>query len=274
MRRLLTALCAGLCLFIAAEAQAKRGGGWAQELLFLSETQIPGENGQNLSLCILAKQRTIIGFVNLWKSPESYVLASDKCAVEQYIPLEDAAFKAGQAEGVFPAELALPPKLGLKDQIVGAWGLGALLLLIVAAIVKTIGSRRRAAGRKAALGTMTDFQHRVIEVMCQAAFTDGEIASAEVDTIVSVAKNLTGQTYSVDQVRQIIASCDKNISDMKFKSYGKGLNEEEKITLIRAAMMVFAADGQLAKKEHTFLGKLAGGLGLSADKVRAILNPA
>ncbi|MEM7056073.1 MAG: hypothetical protein AAF557_00665 [Pseudomonadota bacterium] len=45
----------------------------------------------------------------------------------------------------------------------------------------------------------------------------------------------------------------------------------DKADVLRVAFMVIAADGEMAKKENTFLGKLVAGLGIPPEAAKAIL---
>lgn len=266
-------LCAVAIVLVAMAqpAEARRGRS-AQELIFLSETTEKNDKGETLSVCILAKQGKVLGLINIWKSAQEYVLAVNRCETERYYPVTAEGWTVAKASGAIPADLPDTPELSIGQKLWGAWGPIAIGLLILFAIFKSLRSHKRAKGRRVAFGDMSVAHSRILEVMCQAAYADGSIDESELSTIAGVAKKLLGRDFSNAELRDIVDTCDKKLNEAQFIAFGKGLEPGERIDVLRAAFMVIAADGEIAKKENVFLGKLAAGLGIPPEAVKAILS--
>ncbi|MBD3679635.1 MAG: hypothetical protein HUJ27_14715 [Rhodobacteraceae bacterium] len=146
MRILLTAALAALITITSgSNAEAAKGGIYMRtkgELFFVADTQIPSSDGTTLSLCTLAKQRSISGLLNVWVSPKSYALAENRCDTEQYLPLEGAMLPEAIQMGAIPADVPLEPSLSIVQRIKGAWFSLAMGLVLIYGLVQ----RLRGAG--------------------------------------------------------------------------------------------------------------------------------
>ncbi len=249
----------------------RRGTSEAQDLHFVTETSIPNQSGGTLSLCHLSNTHSVL-FINIWRSIQSYALSQDKCEGDSFLGLTEEQFKQAQAANLIPANITAEPKMTIGIIAGGFWGLGALGLLILVGILGTIKSSRNKKERHEAMGNMSPFHKNILDVMCHAAMSDGDIDASEISVIQKAGMDLTGKTFTKDEVNHFISTCDKNVTPNQFKTFGKNMNDNEKLLLIRGALMVVAADNDLSKKEQKFIGGLANGLGVPVQTVQAMLG--
>ncbi len=90
-------------------------------------------------------------------------------------------------------------------------------------------------------------------------------------TIAAIAGQLTGMSFDAEKIGRMISLCEKSLQPAQFKAFAKGLTESQKDAVMRGAMMVLAADGQVGRDEQKFLNGLAGGLAVTQSRFDQIM---
>jgi DnaJ-domain-containing protein 1 len=268
MKTVMTAFFAlGLALF-ATGAEARGGGGSAEFMDFVADTTIPPSEtgGAQVSLCHLVKKYTAIG-IPLFYESEGYVLAENRCATESYYSFTAEEFALAQSLGMIPTDIPAAPSISLARRIPTVI-LGLCLLALIGA---GINQARRKKARLAEMGNLGPFEQRLLEVLCHAAKSDGVTDAREVATIAAIAGQLTGSTFDADKITRMISLCQKNLQPTQFKAFAKGLTDSQKDAVMRGALMVLAADGQVGRDEQKFLNGLAGGLAVTQSRFDQIM---
>jgi len=273
MRILVLILLACAAQLLAVDTSTARGRGVAsqQELHFVSSTTIPGADGAALSLCHLTTKKHVLG-IGIWRSSDGYALSAEKCEGEQYIPFTEAQFGQAQQLGLIEANQPSKPVMTMNMIMSGFAGSALIGLLLVFALFKYISSQRRKRMRRKEMGDTSSFHKTVLDVMCHAALSDGTVDNAEVTLIQKVALDLTGRDFKLDEIENLVRSCDKTLTPAQYKAYGKGLDATQRVTVMRAALMVVSADNDWAKAEKKFVSGLATGLGISNEMLEKIIR--
>jgi len=108
--------------------------------------------------------------------------------------------------------------------------------------------------------------------MCHAAKADGYIAPSEVEMIQRAAQEMTGETIGLDMVKQMAQLAEEKLDANGFKRLIKGRSKVEQLDMMRATLMVVAADGRLDGKEKAFVGGLAQAMKMDSGTVSALLQ--
>ncbi len=257
----------GMALF-ATEADARGGGGSAEFMDFVADTTIPPAEtgGAQVSLCHLVKKHTAIG-IPLFYESEGYVLAENRCVTESYYSFTAEEVTLAQSLGMIPTDIPAAPSISLARRIPTV----ILGLLIAFGIFAVINQARRKRARLATMGNVSPFAQRMLEVLCHAAKSDGATDDREVATITAIAAQITGDAVTADQVRRMIDLSEKNLQPAAFAKFAKGMTDDQKDGLMRGALMVLGADGQVGKAEQKFLNGLAGGLAVTQSRFDQIM---
>ena len=272
MKHLIFLTCAVATLLSATVAEARRGrSATTQELHLLAATDMTDNNGASLSLCLLTETESAM-FINYWRSAETYALATNNCATESYYEVSAEQFALGQADGVFPADLPAEPQLTTAQMISGMWGLGALGAIVLFGVLGWLSKQIQASKRRKAVGQVDAFAARAAHVMGMAANADGVMDPGEVQTIQDVLRRITGTTYDLETIRGLIKNSAVMADDKEYVRLGKGMQSDHRELLVKAALMVVAADGDISPQESTFVSRLASGLGFAQPQVDAIID--
>ncbi|WP_171124423.1 MULTISPECIES: TerB family tellurite resistance protein [unclassified Ruegeria] len=270
-------LCAAaliIALFFGQEAQAGRAGGvWgtSEQMTLITPTDIEDNNGQNLSLCHLTK-KTHIMFAGVWRSSIGYVMAPNKCDSDSYYNMPADRLELGKALGDFPSDLSTQPKMSRADMVSGFWGLGAIAVLLILAGAKKAGQSKRTKERYAEMGIANPAALQAMDAMCHAAKADGSLDAVEIATMANIAQQMTGETFDESRIRRIYNMAEAKPTDAQFAAFGRGLTADQKRMVMQATLMIVGADGDLDKAETVFIHKLAKGLGISVDEVKAMFQ--
>lgn len=269
MKRLTVILL--LSLFFNSPAHAfVAGSGIFSDLEFVAETEIPGSDGQSMSLCFVTRDFRILGYT-MTSDILGYALAGDACASQP-----DRHFSAEQMETAQSLNLidASIPTVASNDlqrnvQNYGIWV--ALALGLVAVIIRRIksilGFDLRGPMRKKAA-------QRILTIMCYVGKCDGMVASSEIKLIAKTAQRLTRRSYPSAEIIRTADHIDINLSEQDYIDLGKGLRDSEKDVMMRAAFYIALASGRILPSEHTFLSKLAHGIGMPGEDFRRVMNTA
>jgi len=271
MHRFLTALIGAILIMgMATPADARRGGAEAQSLIFVSPTELDS-NGEPLALCHLVNTHSVL-FVNLWRSIESYALATNNCATDQYYDFSATQLAAAQAAGMVPANVPAEPKMALGTVANGFWGWGLVIALLGFAGMKARNVAGRTKQRQSMMGDATPVAKAMLDAMCHAAKADGFIAESEVQMIKGAAEQMTGEAFNLATVKDMAKLAEEKLDANGFKRLIKGRTRPEMLDMMRAVLMVTAADGRLDGKEKQFVGGLAQAMKMDGNTVSALLQ--
>jgi uncharacterized membrane protein YebE (DUF533 family) len=258
---------AGLAMS-ATGAMARGGGGSAEFMDFVADTTIPPAEtgGAQVSLCHLVKKHTAIG-IPLFYESEGYVLAENRCVTESYYSFTAEEFTLAQSLGMIPTDIPQAPSISLSRRIPTI-----ILGLVIAALIGAgINRARRTKARVAEMGDVNPFAQRMLDVLCHAAKSDGATDAREVATIAAIAGQLTGTQFDAEKITRMIGLSEKSLQPAQFKKFAKDLTDDQKDALMRGALMVLAADGQVGRDEQKFLNGLAGGLAVTQSRFDQIM---
>jgi DnaJ-domain-containing protein 1 len=266
-RYLVSALAAAL-MAMGTMAEARGGGGSAEFMDFVADTTIPPSEtgGVQVSLCHLVKKYTAIG-IPLFYESEGYVLAENRCETESYYSFTAEEFTLAQSLGMIPADIPDAPSISFARRIPAI----ILGLLVLAVIGAGINQARRKKARLAEMGSVSPFGQRMLEVLCHAAKSDGAVDAREVATIAAIAEQMTNTRFDPEKITRMITLSEKSLQASQFATFAKGLTEDQKDAVMRGALIVLAADGQVSKAEQTFLNGLAGGLSVTPSRFDQIV---
>jgi uncharacterized membrane protein YebE (DUF533 family) len=271
MRNLFAGFLTALFLTAMATPADARGSGYAtaQELLFVSTTEFTNDDGP-LALCHLVKTHSVL-FINVWRTLEGYAIADNSCLTDMYFDMTSAELEAGKATGMIPASVPSQPKLSLTQMAEGAWGLGALALLLAFAGFKALQVSQRRKQRMSIVSGATSEAQAILDAMCHAAKADGYVAPSEVDMIKRAAEEMTGQSFQQDVVKRMADLAEEKLDLKGFKRLINGQSRHAQLDMMRAVLMVVAADGKLDGKEKVFVGGLAQAMKMDGGTVADLL---
>ena len=245
--------------------------GTQDSLDLVADTGIEGPDGKPLSLCHYSSKYHVF-YLGFWMKSHGYALSANGCDDDTYYDISEADFKDAQSRGLIPADLPAKPKMTL-NQIANGFGGSALVgLAILFLLIKAAGGARRKSARKSQMGQMPAVATQIVDAMCHAAISDGELDDSEVTTIAEITKQMTGEELEEERIRLIISKASAKPTDNEFKAFGAGLGPVEKELVLKAVFAVIAADGQIVDSEHRFFIKTAQALAVDADTVRRIVE--
>ncbi len=244
--------------------------GTEDSLDLIEATEIPGPDGNPLSLCSYTTKYHLF-YLGFWRTSHGYVLTDNGCSGDSYYEFTDADLSEAQKLGMIRSDLPPKPKMSMNQIASGFGGLGIVALIVLFLILKSIGSSRRKAKRRAEMGDIQKEAGQILDAMCHAAISDGTVDDSEITTIADIAQQMTGETIDPERIRSIISKASKKPSDNEFKAFGAGMAPEQKTLLLKAVFAVIWADGQITESEHAFFIKTAQALSLDAETVRQVI---
>ena len=263
---LVTALAA---LIFATTAEARRGGGGTVEFMdHVAEFSGPmlDNSGAQLSLCHLVEDMHVL-YVPLYYTSKGYVLAPNRCDSDSYYDLNEGGLAEAQAQGLLPADIPAEPSINLARRVPTIL-VGLFFLALIGTFIRQKMNKDK---RLAEMGAIPLVAQRVLDVACHAARVDGDTSEAEVAVIADITRQITGTAIEPERVRKMISLSVKSPQAAHFKAFVKGLDASQNEMLIRAALMVIAADGQIAKAEQNFLNQLASAAGITQQRFNEVL---
>lgn len=266
---ILTALSAAFLIGMADPAEARRGGGKSQDMLFVAPTKIE-RDGTSLALCHLVNDRSVL-FINVTRSIEGYVLAPDKCVGESYFPMSVQDMTAAKRAGLIDISIPSEPKLSTNAMVSGHWGLALIAGALGFLGLGAVNASKRRKQRRSMMGNASPAAMAVLDAMCHAAKADGYVSPSEVAEITDAAQKMTDEQFDPRQVQRMAQLAEANPSDKDFKRLVGGRTPAEKDVMMKGVLMVVAADGRLDGKEQQFVGKLAQAMMMSGQQVQQIL---
>ena len=127
------------------------------------------------------------------------------------------------------------------------------------------------AGRKE---FQAEFHAAVKRTLALMSLADGHVDDAEVKTIADIYGSLTDRAVSEDEVRNEIEQARRDGRDVSqyLGTVGGMLNEHGKEMVVRAAVMVAAADGTFQDEEKVLLAGIAKALQMSSAHFNGVLS--
>jgi len=266
---MISSLALGAAAAVATPAQARGTyGEWGTELRFVAETEIPAgtAGGQNMSVCHLVDYLHFF-FVPVYSITKDYALSNDGCTGQRYSVLSAADLSTMQAEGLVDASLPADPKPTLKDLVWGhAW-------LFVAGVVALFQFAywlrwRPGRGRKRAAKPDTLAIHSLV-AMSQVAVADGHIDQNEIRQISSILTRLTGKSYSMEHVADLLSRLNPSAKDLA--QVGQDLSENDRRIILEAALNIAVADGEIHPNEYAVVSDLAQRMMIGPEQFRSTL---
>ncbi|MEL6586379.1 MAG: TerB family tellurite resistance protein [Pseudomonadota bacterium] len=246
------------------EVLAKRGGiSIVQESRLLPVAPVPGADGD--WICHLV-DRTSLAFVPLWTSPGPYVYGAERCDAPGYAAMI-APVPSLKAMGAFPLHVPDTPTLTPLQIAEGFAGLIALGLGLLFGGLKFAMRAKRRDIRLQILGIGDGPVFQMIDVMCHAALADGKTDPSEVTAIRELARNLTGLDFQDLHITEMVSRADRLTKPRDFVQFGRGLDAQQRLTILDGALSVILADGTLSPPEEEFLKNLTLGMKLPGQDV-------
>ncbi len=118
------------------------------------------------------------------------------------------------------------------------------------------------------------YKRMVRELMVRMLLADGRVEEPELEVIGRIYPKLTGETIDRAQLEGEVERVREEDGEPlgAVRASAPFLNDMGREALIRAALLVAGADGDLDATELEFLGELASDLGVSRGRLRDILE--
>lgn len=266
MKKLIAALL--ISSAFATPAQAARGAaihGWSEKLLFVAETNIPGE-----SLCHLVKENHAM-FLPYWTSSLGYAIASNGCDTDSYMALTPDMLKSFQETGLIPKDISPEINVPMADRFVNFSVLGVGAGLVLFGLGSKSGRRsapKRVSGKQVSRGNRSQLLPALIDVMCAMSMIDGNVDQKEVAVISDVYQKMTGRKITIEQIAKHFQSINGPVD---FNHIADVFNATEREILLEAAIRVATADGRIEDAEYEFIGDMTEAFDFGAEQIRNIM---
>ncbi|MBO9411560.1 MULTISPECIES: DUF533 domain-containing protein [unclassified Ruegeria] len=237
----------------------------------IAPTKIEDDTGRRLALCHLTKKTHII-FAGVWRSSIGYVMAPNLCDSDSYYKLTADKLELGKVLGDFPADLPQQPAMSRADMLSGFWGLGVIALLMTLAGFRKAGQARRLTPLPSETDGIPPTAMRAMDAMCHAAKADGKLHPSEITLMADIALQITDEHFDEARIRRMFDAAEAKPTAAQFAAFGTGLTSDQRRMVLRAALMIAAADGSFDHHETAFVYKLARGLNILTDEVAEMLH--
>ncbi|SFK83692.1 DUF533 domain-containing protein [Shimia haliotis] len=263
-------------LFSPHAAEAKRSGGLISyghygDLHFVAQTDITRDNTGPLSICVRAKTYHL-SFINMWTSPQGYVLAENKCEAESFFDLPPEFLELGKVATMIPASVPDTPFLTAIQYAQGTVGTALIAMLVAVHLLVKFAHSRDSRARRKAKPSQAALSERLLTALCHAAKADGRIDQREIELIADVLHKACGKNYSQSDIYQVIKKAQTNLSEADFCAFGEGLTHKQRMMMVQAVLDTVAADGEVSEPEHRFAIGLAGALDITRSEFLDMLR--
>lgn len=256
-------LMTGLAIPSTAQAAILTQG---ETLRFVAQTTIPvAGNGTSISLCHSIDQTTFLG-LPVYTRTTGYALAAEGCTASATQDLSAQHLADLQAAGFVPSSVPSTPKATV-GQIV--WGHAVLILTGLGVLGRAVGRLALRQRRKKPASPDALALHSLV-AMSQVAVADGRLDSREMQQIAQILTRLTGQSYSADQVSELLDRLAPSASDLA--EVGLNLSEKDRQIVLEAALNVAVSDGDIHPSEYEIVTYLADRMRIGADQFRSALH--
>ncbi len=126
----------------------------------------------------------------------------------------------------------------------------------------------------AAQDFQAEYQRVVKRVMVQMLLADGVIDDQEIETVRDVYRQVANVELSQDDVRREIqaAGTDGRGIRQYLESLVGNLNDAGKETVVQAALMIAAADGEFQEEEKHLLGQIGAALDMTPAHLNGVVS--
>lgn len=128
-------------------------------------------------------------------------------------------------------------------------------------------------GKKSSEEIAEEYAQAVQLAMIRVMLADGDVDDAEVLRITQIYHELTGSEVSEDVVRAKATLAKSGGRDLnaELTRLAPHVTDEGKATVLKSALMIAMADGELEPSERALLEEVAGALGLTESRMREIV---
>lgn len=143
-------------------------------------------------------------------------------------------------------------------------------------LVRDKGNARDKGPRVQAFDGMVvgTFAKRALAVLSQAATANGASAPEQKTLMRQMMERFAGRTFSNDEIDQILSHVVAPESLDELRSLSLGLGQDQRETLLRAALLIITADDDVTKSESRYLADLYTGFGISTLRFESIVDEA
>lgn len=123
-------------------------------------------------------------------------------------------------------------------------------------------------------GIESEYQRAIKRVMVQMMLADGHVDDQEIETIREVYQKLSGAPLSREEVEGEIHDAKgegRTVVDYLSRLSGQ-LNAHGKEMVVKAALLVAAADGEFQPEEQDFVAQVGSALDMSSAHLRGIVD--
>lgn len=120
----------------------------------------------------------------------------------------------------------------------------------------------------------SEFDYALRKILVMMMLRDDSVALEEIYESKSIVRQLTGKEASDIEVQEIvdaINASDETIEDF-FTNIAGRMDENEKMILLRAAVILASADGDIHEEEKILLHQCADAFGISNSQLNAIIE--
>lgn len=131
-----------------------------------------------------------------------------------------------------------------------------------------------ASGRRSKEEIAAAYQGAMMLAMLRVMMADGRVDDDEVEVVTSVFKELTGAELTADAVRAEATTIASASTDLvtTLRDLSPHLETDQRETVVRSAIMVAMADGEVGPGEERLIGEIASALDVSESHLRGILS--
>lgn len=131
-----------------------------------------------------------------------------------------------------------------------------------------------ASGRKSKEQVATEYEGAIRLAMLHVMLCDGRVTDEEVATIATVYRHMTGKDLSQNVIRAQAEAVQSQREDLlrSLMELAPHLDETGKELVVKAALMVAMADGEVDPEEQTLITTIAGTLELSDSQLQNVIG--
>lgn len=151
------------------------------------------------------------------------------------------------------------------------------LFVVIAAVALWIALRafiRGLRAKKTEAATGGDFAGFALEALVNAAKIDGRVNDTERQAIAAAMRELGGPNFDAGRVEKTFAVARLTKTELLafLSARSRAFNREQKMTLLKALMNVFVADGNFDETEHAALMDYTAAIGFDRERAPQVLR--
>jgi|GEM_PF-4500046 len=254
----------------------KQGTSWTlktEKLHPISGLEFTLPNGNELQLGYKTTATYIWSLFGIGIENDGYVLIPAG-QDQKYIITKTQTIQLHQELGLLPENIRMRPRTSLLVILMG----NSFFVLLIA-FLTWIGflfwkDKQRRTEVEKELSFLSKFERALLETMIIAAKSDGDFSDDEQALISLMFQKHTEEPIDKERVDRAIVHLTALSGSYQYRAakIGKSISSDERIRLIRAAVLILISDGKLEKPELRFLEEFAGGLGIPATEVISVFG--